>query len=48
MKTFKITYFDQRNLTKYCYIQAKHTSGAATLFNDQYAGCRFYSATEQR
>jgi hypothetical protein len=25
MKTFKVSYLDQRSLSKYCYIQAKDT-----------------------
>jgi hypothetical protein len=46
MKTFKVMYLDEKNLTKYCYIQARDSGEAAKLFKQQYPNYRFYNATE--
>jgi hypothetical protein len=34
METFKVSYFDERNLTKYCYIQAKDAAEATKLLKN--------------
>jgi hypothetical protein len=48
LKTYKVTYFDEKNRTQYCYIQAKDSAEAQRLWKQQFPKGRFYSAHEEK